>query len=178
MTWWSCWRVRQHLNAYMDGEMSLSDHQAIHRHTLRCPACQREVQALEELRRLLKAEASEQELPDGRWKAFWPQVRDRIVAAERPEPAPWWSRWAWAFARPPLAIGSAAVAVALLLLVLWHGVDQVGAPTKVALQSIEETALSITVHSVESQSPGSSVMVYSNNEKNVTVIWVFGLDRS
>jgi hypothetical protein len=34
------------------------------------------------------------------------------------------------------------------------------------------------VHSVETADPESSVMVYTNPESDMTVVWVFGLERT
>jgi hypothetical protein len=121
------------------------------------------------------------------WDAFWPQVRARMAAAGPAEDAalarPAWS-WGSVLGVRRLAFGSALAAVALAVVVLapWQRPEPLAPVTPVApvvTQVVPPPQDSdVVVQSVETADPQSSVMVFSNPDAEVTVVWVFGLERT
>ncbi|MGH7403698.1 MAG: hypothetical protein ACREKQ_14800 [Candidatus Rokuibacteriota bacterium] len=104
------------------------------------------------------------------WSGFWAAVRMRI-ATETPRPAreAWWLPfWKPVWGHPRVALGGVVggVVVSMLaaVLVLWPSA-QVTAPTA--------HAAAVVVQDVSTTDPDRSVMVYSNPDDDVTVIWVF-----
>jgi anti-sigma factor RsiW len=178
-----CWLIRRRLDAYQDGELSAAARARTAGHLARCAGCAGEVRALEKLAAALAVEAPEP--ADAVWDAFWPQVRARMATAGSAEDTaalrrPAWS-WGAALGDRRLALGSALAAAALALVVLapWRQpvpvVSERANPPVVALQPQEAT---VVVQSVETADPQSSVMVFSNDDADVTVVWVFGLERT
>jgi anti-sigma factor RsiW len=142
----------------------------VERHLTGCARCRAELAQIERLSALLRAPVAEP--PEAVWQAFWPRVRGRLVAAERARPLPWTVRWfPQALAHPRLALGSAALALAIVALGSWQGLQWIWSPAAL-------TPREVIVQSVESADPNSSVMVFSHPETELTVVWVFGLDRS
>ena len=80
-------------------------------------------------------------------------------------PLPLSRRWTRAVWRPRLAFGGALAAVALVSLTLWQVYYPAVAPEG-----------AVIVRSARTEAPGGSVMVYSPPERDMAVIWVFGLD--
>jgi anti-sigma factor RsiW len=181
-----CWLIRRRLDAYQDGELSPGARARTAEHLARCAGCAGEVSALEKLAGALAVEAPEPE--DAVWDAFWPQVRARMATAGPAEDAavlrpPAWS-WDSLLGGRRLALGSALAAAALALVVLapWQqrpvppGNPGVPATSPVAGSPLQNA--SVVVQSVETTDPESSVMVFSNEDADVTVVWVFGLERT
>ena len=174
-----CWLTRRRLGAYRDGELGPAAGAKVEVHLARCPDCAADLAVLGRLRVALSLQIPEP--PEAVWDAFWPQVRARMAAAE---PAP---RGAWdpILAHPRLAFGSVVAAAALALLAVlapWRSVTVPEAP-KVAQSSmpgavVPVAAPAVVVHSVETAAPDSSVMVFDNPAADVTVVWVFGLERT
>jgi hypothetical protein len=90
---------------------------------------------------------------------------------------------------PRLAVGSALAVVALAVLAVlmpWQGVGRrPGSGSSVPTASVSPTAPAmgdepqqVMVQSVETADPASSVMVFTNPQTDVTVVWVFGLERT
>ena len=167
---WLCWRTQRVLDSYRDGELSPRRRARVERHLFGCMTCRAELAQLERVSALLRAPLAEP--PQAVWQTFWPQVRERLLAAERPRRLPWAVRW-WPpiFAHPRLAMGSAVLALALLAVGTWQGVQYMATPVGLVQRGV-------VVQSVESADPNSAVMVFSHPESELTVVWVFGLDRS
>jgi len=64
-----------------------------------------------------------------------------------------------------LAVGSALVAAFLVSIMLWES-----GPVPHVLEA------PVVVNSANSDYPGASLMVYHTPERDMTVVWVFGLD--
>lgn len=171
---WQCWRTQKVLGPYQDGELPPRRRTQVERHLSGCETCRAELAEIERVSALLRTPVADP--PAAMWQAFWPQVRARLSAAEQrkpvPWPVPWIVRW-WPpiLAHPRLAMGSAALALALLAVGTWQGVQWMGSPVPLVPQGV-------VVQSVESAHPNSTVMVFSHPETELTVVWVFGLDQS
>ncbi len=96
------------------------------------------------------------------WTGFWPGVVRGIDAA-RLVPAP---RRRPVWRQPRWALGGALAAAALASVTIWEW--QALVPT-----SLENA---VVVSSADTDHPGGSVMIYHAPEKDMTVVWVFGLD--
>jgi anti-sigma factor RsiW len=181
-----CRHIQKRLDAFQDGELTPAARARAEAHLARCPACTGELAALGRLRAALTAPVTEP--PDAVWDAFWPQVRSRIASAPLDEaparPATWLAGVGpWRF-----AIGSAlAVALALLVVVApWQRqpdlpegprVAAPGLPAEVPRGGLPVTPAAV-VESVETGDPQSSVMVFTNPDAEMTVVWVFGLEAT
>ncbi|MGH7350737.1 MAG: hypothetical protein ACREI6_12020 [Candidatus Rokuibacteriota bacterium] len=133
-------------------------------HAARCGSCGREVERLRRLRVLVQS--AEPAAGDPDWSGFWPAVRMRI-ATETPRPVreAWWLPfWKPVWGHPRVAVGGAVISVLAASLVLWPSA-QVTAP--------RAHAAPVVVQDVSTTDPDRSVMVYSNPDDDVTVIWVF-----
>jgi hypothetical protein len=140
------------------------------------------------------------EPPEGAWDGFWPQVHARLARAEaasgpsilaRQRP----SVWETLVGHPRLAFGSAVAATAVAVLAFltpWQPVGrepgirpgvQVAVPAMPSGPGGAEVAGTavdppLVVQAVETSDPESSVMVFTNEDPGVTVVWVFGLERT
>jgi anti-sigma factor RsiW len=181
-----CWLVRRRLDAYQDGELSPAARARTAGHLARCAGCAAEVEALQKVAAALAVEAPEP--GEAVWDAFWPQVRARMAAAGPVEDVaalrpPAWSR-GLVLGPGRLALGSALAAAALAIVVVapWKQPAPI-TPEGPVSPSVVQTApgvqtASVVVQSVETTDPESSVMVFSNDDADVTVVWVFGLERT
>src|SRR5262245_39846590 len=179
-----CWLIRRRLSAYQDGELSAAARGRVESHVGRCEACQRELAGLSRLRTALALDSVDP--PEAVWAAFWPQVRARInTAAPQPEPAPAWRRaWGampsrrrlvWA---PALAAGALA---AVAVMAPWQRAPQMPPPPPAvpSTAAVQPAALDeVVIQSIETADPDLPVMVYASPESDVTVLWVFGLERT
>jgi anti-sigma factor RsiW len=192
-----CWLMRRRLGAYRDGELASGVRARVDGHVAGCRACASELAALDRLRASLRAEVPE--LPEGAWDAFWPQVQARLAEAEAASTPRILARqrggvWETFVGHPRLAFGSAVAATAVAVLAFlapWQqtgrapaigpgvqvtvpmpsapgGADVAGTPAEPPL----------VVQAVETSDPESSVMVFTNEDPGVTVVWVFGLERT
>ena len=110
-------------------------------------------------------QSAEARVVDPDWVGFWPAVRQRI-AAEHPAPVrdAWWLPfWRPVWGHPRVALGGLVVSSLAAALVLWPSPET----TTAAL------AAPVQVQDVSTTDPDRSVMVYSNPDDDVTVIWVF-----
>ncbi len=100
---------------------------------------------------------------DPDWSGFWPAIVRGVEDARerRPEPIARSERW-W---RPRWALGGALAAVVIVSLTLWQTVLSPLAPED-----------PVVVSSAHTEDPRGTVMVYSTHEKDVTVVWVLGLE--
>ena len=174
-----CWLTRRRLDAYHDGELAPGARGRLEGHLGRCRGCAGESAAIRRLQTALMADAPE--LPGSVWDAFWPQVRTRLQAPLVSEPF-WRRAWAGAVAPRRLAFGSALAAAALAVVAVlapWQGLERHPSPAVVASAPTVGGAIQqVVVQSVEAADPQSSVMVYTNPESDMTVVWVFGLERT
>ncbi len=180
-----CWLNRRRLGAYRDGELTATGRTRAEAHLGRCPACAAEATALTRLQTALRAAVPEP--PEAVWDAFWPQVRARVAATPAPEHRWWWASEGFLGPRR-LMFGSALAAAALAVLAIlapWQQIEQhprslsPAAPGVVASTSGPIAPIQqVVVQSVETADPQSSVMVYASPESDMTVVWVFGLERT
>ena len=97
------------------------------------------------------------------WTGFWPGIVRGIQDAREPRREPPRASWL----RPRWAYGGALAAALLVTLTMWQLV-----PTK----SVPESP--VIVRSANSDDPRATVMVYSTPERDLTVVWVVGLEES
>jgi anti-sigma factor RsiW len=177
-----CWLVRRQLDAYQDGELSSGARGRVAAHVGRCDACSRELAALDRLRTALTLTAVDP--PEAAWATFWPEVRARI-AAPAPAPEPAWRRaWEGLTSRPRVALAPALAVAALAVVAVlapWQRAPQLPAPVSqpggAGMAAVQSAALDeVVIQSIETADPEAPVMVYSNPESDVTVLWVFGLE--
>jgi hypothetical protein len=96
------------------------------------------------------------------WTGFWPGIVRGIETARREAPAPA-ARRAWL--QPRWALGGALVAAFLVSVTLWQ-----------ATQTPPMLEAPVIVRAAHTDHPQGSVMVYHAPERDMTVVWVFGLD--
>jgi anti-sigma factor RsiW len=134
------------------------------RHAAQCPGCGREVERLRRIRSLLRNAAAD--VPDPDWTGFWPAVRVRIAQeAPRPVRDAWWlPYWKPVWGHPRVAMSGLVISTLAIALVFWPSVH---APVSRAV------AAPVEVQDVSTPDPNRSVMVFSNPDDDVTVIWVF-----
>ncbi len=153
-----CYRTRQRLSGFLDGALDEAATRSTVAHLTSCEACQKEADQLRRLHAMLQRAAAAGPEPD--WTGFWPGVVRGVqdvkrAPAVRPRRALWQGRW---------ALGSAVAAV-LMFLGVWQLIP---GPTTVDA--------AVMVSSARTEDPRGTVMVYSNKEQDVAVVWVLGLD--
>jgi anti-sigma factor RsiW len=173
-----CWLIRRRLDAYQDGELGPAARSRTAGHLARCAGCAAEAASLEKLGAALAVEAPEPD--EAVWDAFWPQVRARMAVAGPAEDAelarPAWT-WRSVLGARRLVYVSALAAAALAVAVLgpWE-FTTVEPPREVA--ELPQPSPPVVVQSVETDDPQSSVMVFNHPDQDMTVVWVFGLERT
>ena len=155
----TCYRTRQRLSAFLDGALDEAATRSTVAHLTSCDACQKEADQFRRLHALLQRTAAAVREPD--WTGFWPGVVRGVQDAKqapavRPRRAFWQPRW---------ALGGALAAV-LMSLGVWQ---MVPGPT-----TMDDAG--VIVSSARTEDPRGTVMVYSNKEQDVAVVWVLGLD--
>lgn len=183
----SCWLTRRRLDAYQDDELSPGLRARVDRHLARCSTCPGELAAVRRLRQALALDDVSDPLGPA-WDAFWPQVRARIAAEpavrEAAGPVRIWAPLAGR--RLILAPALAAVAMAILaILAPWKDdlpvtpPRAVPGPSQPMVAGVEPAVLDdVVVQSIETDNPDAPVMVYSSPDSDVTMLWVFGLERT
>jgi hypothetical protein len=124
------------------------------------------VERLRRLRHLVRS--AEVPVADPDWSGFWLAVRVRIASGEASEPVrdAWWLPfWKPVWGHPRVALGGIVASSLAVALMLWPS-----APAPVVSTAL---AAPIQVQEVSTPDPNRSVMVYSNPDDDVTVIWVF-----
>lgn len=165
-----CFWNRRRLERHVDGALSARQARSVEGHLAGCEGCRGERDRLARLHALLQ-----NSLPapaDPEWSRFWSGVRTRIVR-EHPEPfrEPWWLPiWKPFWGHPRLALGGVMAGVFALTLSFWPG-GEVAVPGAA-------WASPVVVQDVSSSDPHRGVMVYSNPDHDVTVIWVFNPDQT
>jgi anti-sigma factor RsiW len=159
-----CLWNRPRLERLVDGALRGRMARVATAHVAGCPGCGQEVERLHRLRRLVRSAAAPVADPD--WVGFWPAVRLRIASeAPRPVREAWWLPfWKPVWGHPRVALGSLMASGLAAALVLWPS-SQVTVPRALAAP--------VVVQDVSTADPDRSVMVYSNPDEDVTVIWVF-----
>jgi len=111
----NCMDCRQKLGAYLDGELSETEHREIQEHLAVCEACALELAHLEKLSGL-----SKEALPQAPNDAYFQQLPDRIVSRIRPERArePRWRVISSLLKKPAFYRAAGVVAAAALVLVV------------------------------------------------------------
>jgi anti-sigma factor ChrR (cupin superfamily) len=158
----SCFLYRRRIGAYLDGALEERAARTTAAHLTACTACQAEAGALRRLRTALRRMSMVAE-PD--WTGFWPGVVRGIDASRHAVPA----RAAGAvraWRRPRWAVSGVVAALVLVSLTVWQ-------MTGSRVKPIEGQVL---VTSADTEDPNGTVMVYSTPERDVAVVWVFGLD--
>lgn len=160
----SCLWQRSRLESHVDGALGPRARRAVQDHLARCPVCRVRVESIERMRGLLRSTVTPP--ADLDWSTFWVGVERRIrTEAPRPVGNRWWRPlWKPVWGHPRLA-SAAALALALLTATLWMGTDDLG--------PAGETT--VTVQDATTDSKGS-VMVYSNRDHDMTVVWVLAAD--
>lgn len=159
-----CFWNRPRLERLVDGALGPRAGRAAAQHALRCQGCGREVERLRQLRALVQN--AEADVADPDWSGFWPAVRLRI-ARETPPPVrdAWWLRyWKPVWGHPRVVVSGLAISMLAIALVFWPSVH---APVSQAV------AAPVEVQDVSTSDPNRSVMVFSNPDDDVTVIWLF-----
>ena len=152
--------MKRRLAPYLDGALSAERAEAVAGHLRDCAECRGEVSRLERLRSVLRSTFAVG--PDPDWSGFWDGARGRILS-ERPRP--WREARGWS---PSLALGGALAGLFILAALLWP----IG-PTEGPARPV-----GVVVNTVETAHPEGNLMVFSSAEDDMTVIWVFGLDRA
>jgi anti-sigma factor RsiW len=158
----TCYRTRRRIGAYLDGALDAALARSTSEHLASCERCASEASALTRLGLLVRAIPQPAE-PD--WTGFWPGIVRRVEDAKR-VPAPRRaisSRLRW-------ACGGALAAALLVSLTLWQL-----APWEIQTGS-NMPQDPVVVRSAATADPGATVMVYSTPDRDLTVVWVFGLD--
>jgi len=157
----TCYRARRRLDAFVDGALATADVRWVAAHVTACPRCGAEAQALRRLQAALRQAVMPGE--PGDWTGFWPGVV-RGIEASRRQPVSVPARRSW---KPRLAVGfGGALAAGLLAtLTLWPPFFSPSYPEG-----------AIVVSAADTTHPRGTVMVYTPPEKDVAVVWVFGVD--
>lgn len=157
----TCFRTRRRIGAYLDGALDERASRSAATHVAACATCRSEADGLRRLRTMLRASV---EAPEPDWTGFWPGVVRGIEEGRRRPPVRVAHGWLGGWAPPRLAFG--ALAVALLVAV---GVWQL-APGPA------QSEAGVMVSSAATEDPHATLMVYSTPERDVAVVWVFGLE--
>jgi anti-sigma factor RsiW len=155
----NCYQTRQRLSAFLDGALDEATTRSTVAHLTSCQECQKEADQFRRLNSLLKRTAAA--IPEPDWTGFWPGVvRGVQDAKQAPAPRPRRALW-----QPRWALGGALAAV-LMSLGVWQ---MIPGPT-----TMDDAG--VIVSSARTDDPRGTVMVYSNKEQDVAVVWVLGLD--
>ncbi|MBI4637500.1 MAG: zf-HC2 domain-containing protein [Candidatus Rokubacteria bacterium] len=156
----ACYRTRQRIGAYLDGALDAAGARSARAHLGSCERCRLEADEVRRLRSLVAAALGPVGEPD--WTGFWPGILRAIEDRARVAPLP--ARSAWRRGR--WAVMTGALAAALLLpLIVWR-----------APESQPSREAPVIVRSADTESPGSTVMVYSRPDQELAVVWVFDAD--
>jgi anti-sigma factor RsiW len=158
----TCYLTRRRLDAYLDGALDEGAAKSAAVHLQSCSRCQREADQLRRLRNLLRRTLNP--LAEPEWTGFWPGIVRGIEDARR-APSPVAAQRVWW--RPRLAMGGAVAAVLLAAVTVWQMLPGGHVPGEG----------SVIVSSANTEHPGARVMVYSTPERDVTVVWVVGLEE-
>jgi anti-sigma factor RsiW len=157
----TCYFYRRRIDAWLDGALDQQGARRIEAHVAHCRRCAAEAEAIRVLTGELRSVPAARE-PD--WSGFWPGVVRGIQDAQQPERR---RPHSWTWLRPRWAYGGGALAAALLItLGVWEFMPGAGVGPEPPL----------IVRSANSDYPDATVMVYSNPDQDLTVVWVFDVD--
>src|SRR5262249_54846974 len=159
----SCLWYRSRLESFSTGRLEGRAAGATGAHVARCTACRGVVEATSRMQALVLAASTSMVEPD--WSSFWPGIHSRLATeAARPLRDAWWLPW-WkpVWGHPRLATSAALALVLALGTMFWPGSNEV----------TRASASPIVVQDVATADPRGTVMVYSNKDSDVTVIWLF-----
>jgi anti-sigma factor RsiW len=155
----TCFRYRRRIGAWLDGALDETGARSTAAHVGACTRCTADATALRRLKALLTGIPASAE-PD--WTGFWPGVvrgiQDAPTAKREPRRVSW--------LRPRWAYGGALAAALLVSTAVW----QLTPSSVVAPES------PVIVRSADTGDPNATVMVYSSADRDLTVVWVMGLD--
>lgn len=159
-----CYRTRKRIGAYLDGALEGAKAQSAARHLAACAVCKREAEGQRKMRALVRQAMSPAgSVPEPDWADFWAGIVRGIEGAKERTSVqarrPVWLRPRW-------ALGGALVAALLTSMLFWES-----APIPPAREA------PVVVNSANSDYPGASLMVYHTPERDMTVVWVFGVDE-
>jgi anti-sigma factor RsiW len=155
----TCYLYRRRIGAWLDGALDDRRTRSIAAHVGGCSRCAADANALRRMKTLLTGMPVPAE-PE--WAGFWPGVvrgiQDAPVARAEPRRTAGWLRPRWAY-------GGALAAALLVSTAVWQMV-----PSSIAPES------PVIVRSVDTDDPNATVMVYSTPDRDLTVVWVMGLE--
>lgn len=154
----NCHEAEELLMRALDGELPAGERRALDAHVQGCPACREAEQAWRQAGDLLRA----QRVPAPPAEVMWADVRRAIRLQDaQPEGGPllgWRMGWATAIV--------AAVFVGWIGFATWRA-QRIGEARQLA-----EAASGPQVEWADAEMPGSSTMVYEDEESGVAVIWL------
>ena len=160
----NCFRTRRRIGAYLDGALEGDAAASAARHLAECAACRREAEGLQRVKALLQSALGPSAAPaEPDWSGFWPGVLRGIEDARRAPTAgarrvSRRARW---------ALGGALAAALLISATLWQW--------QAASPPVAESPIVVT--SADTDHPDGSVMIYNTPERDMAVVWVFGVDE-
>ena len=158
----TCLLARRRIGSYLDGALDGAAAASTASHLSACAGCRERAEALRRLRLLLQRALVPAAHAEPDWTGLWPGVVRGIEGGRAAQPlARVGPRW-----RPKWAIGGALAAALLVSATLW----QFGSTTV-------QGEPSIVVSSADTEYPQGTVMVYSQHEQNLAVVWVLGIDE-
>ena len=193
----TCFRTRRRIGAYLDGALEADAAASAARHLAECASCRREAEDLRRMKALLQRVLSPETVsasPD--WTAFWPGILRGIEAGRRAPAAKLHTGWR----RARWALGGALV----VALVIGATLSQWQAPRQEPRQEQTQTAASpvlekpvlvsttagedtlplgtavedpVLISSADTEHPDGSVMIYHTPERDMSVVWVFGVNE-
>jgi predicted anti-sigma-YlaC factor YlaD len=189
----TCFRTRRRIGAYLDGALEANAAASVGRHLAECASCRREAEGVRRMKALLQRALGPETVPaPPDWTGFWPCILRGIEArrhlpATKPHAGRRRARW---------ALGG-ALAVALVVGTTlwqwpgqWEGQRQTAAPpilekpVLVSTTAVEHpvpigTAVEdpVLISSADTEHPDGSVMIYHTPERDMSVVWVFGVSE-
>jgi len=154
----SCYLHRRRISAWLDGALDDQLRRSTAAHVDRCSRCAGEAESFRRLKSLFTAVAQPAP-PD--WTGFWPGVVRGIQDARETRPVPRRSMWR----APRWAYGGALAAALLLSVGVWQFAPSTLSPDA-----------PVIVRSADTGDPQATVMVYSTVDRDLTVVWVVGLE--
>lgn len=172
-----CHQIVRLLGAYLDGELSLNEKKKVRDHLAECTRCNWEFESLTRVKDMVsKVEVRMPERLES--SDYWREIAQKL---ERPS---WWDRWKEFdcssliepfLVYPRFALGTGLAAAAIISVLI---LNPFSGPKKSPLLPVSQVPvplLDCEVDSVETNSPGSTVMIFKKD--NTTVIWIYGLEE-
>lgn len=189
----TCFRTRRRIGAYLDGALEADAAASAARHLAECASCRREAEGLQRTKALLQRALSPETVPaPPDWTAFWPGILRGIEAGRRvpaAKPHAGWRRARW-------ALGGALVAALVIGATLSQWQAQRQEQTQTAAPPVLEKPVLVSttagenpvplgttvedpvlISSADTEHPDGSVMIYHTPERDMSVVWVFGVNE-